>query len=86
MDKTLVTALNAEQITDNRILEMRVQLGKSFRDMRKKKRITLKELADVSGVNFVSIARFETGERGLQTESIIKLCIALGIELRITKK
>ncbi|MDP8899629.1 MAG: helix-turn-helix domain-containing protein [Actinomycetota bacterium] len=55
------------------------RLGR-LRDERKKSRLTQEELARVSGVNRVTIARLETGAAKAKPETVRKLARALKVK------
>lgn len=59
--------------------EMQQELAARERSLRKKRKMTLQQLADASGVSLGSVKRFESsGEISLR--SMIKIAIALGCE------
>ena len=63
--------------------EMAVDAAKRFRDLRKSKNITIKELSDRSGVPYSTLRRFEsTGE--ISFMSLVKIVSALGEDREIT--
>lgn len=41
---------------------VQVQLGRKIRELRKERRLTMRELADLVGVNYTTIHRVETGQ------------------------
>ena len=52
-----------------------------LRKWRKQRGLTLKQLAELSGVHFVSIARLEGEKLDPQLSTLLKLCEALDITL-----
>ena len=59
--------------------EINTDIAKRMAQLRKRKKISQKELAERSGVSLGSLKRFEqTGEISLQ--SLTKLALALGVE------
>ena len=49
-----------------------------LKELRKKKRITQYELAEITGINRVTIARWENSDRGMTLRSALKIAEALG--------
>lgn len=49
-------------------------LGKNIRKVRKAKKMTQGELAEVLGVSKTSVTNYELGQRKISLESIVKLC------------
>ena len=63
--------------------EMAVDAAERFRNLRKSKNITIKELSDRSGVPYSTLRRFEsTGE--ISFMSLVKIVSALGEDREIT--
>ena len=63
--------------------EMAEETAKRFRNVRKLKKITLKELSEKSGVPYSTVRRFEsTGE--ISFLSLVKLSSAMGEDRQIT--
>ena len=56
------------------------ELGKLIRDTRKAQGLTQKDLA---GVSVRLIVEFENGKRGVNIDSVIKLCSLLGLKIDI---
>lgn len=59
------------------------ELGKLIRDTRKAQGLTQKDLALVAGVSVRLIVEFENGKRGVNINSVIKLCSLLGLKIDI---
>ncbi len=59
------------------------ELGKLIRDTRKAQGLTQKDLALVAGVSVRLIVEFENGKRGVNIDSVIKLCSLLGLKIDI---
>ncbi len=53
----------------------------NLRQIRKRKGISLRMLAKLSGVGFVTISRLETGQLDPRLSTLTKLCKALKISL-----
>jgi transcriptional regulator with XRE-family HTH domain len=52
-----------------------------LREWRKRRGLTLKKLADLSGIHWVSVAKLEAGRSDPQLSTLLKLCGALHITL-----
>ena len=64
--------------------EMAIGVAKRFREIRKAKKITMKELSERSGVPYSSLRRFETrGE--ISFLSFVKITSTLGEDVQITR-
>lgn len=59
------------------------ELGKLIRDTRKAQGLTQKDLALVAGVSVRLIVEFENGKRGVNIDSVMKLCSLLGLKIDI---
>lgn len=59
------------------------ELGKLIRDTRKAQGLTQKDLALVAGVSVRLIVEFENGKRGVNIDSVIRLCSLLGLKIDI---
>jgi transcriptional regulator with XRE-family HTH domain len=58
-------------------------LGDKLRELRERKGMSQKELAEAVGFKQPSIARWETGEVAPSFGDLQKLCAALGVKLRV---
>lgn len=54
---------------------------KRLRDERIKQGLSLRRLAELSGVGFVTIARLESGQLDPRLSTVVALCSALGVSL-----
>jgi transcriptional regulator with XRE-family HTH domain len=52
-----------------------------LQEWRKQRRLSLRGLAELSGVHFVSLARIEAGHIDPQLSTLLKLCAALEVSL-----
>ena len=55
------------------------ELGAAVREERRKRKLTMRELADMTGTSPSTICRLETGKAMLQSKSIKKILAALDI-------
>ncbi len=54
--------------------------GMKLRDLRERRALSLRELSDLSGVNYNAIWRIEVGRTGAQPRTVRRLAEALGVE------
>jgi transcriptional regulator with XRE-family HTH domain len=54
--------------------------GMKLRDLREWRALSLRELSDLSGVNYNAIWRIEVGRTGAQPRTVRRLAEALGVE------
>jgi transcriptional regulator with XRE-family HTH domain len=52
-----------------------------LQEWRKRRRLSLRKLGEVSGVHYVSLARMEAGKIDPQLSTLLKLCAALDVSL-----
>ena len=58
---------------------VRIEVGKKVHKIRKEKRITLEELAELSNRSVQSLCKIESGERNFRILTLIALSRALGV-------
>ena len=56
--------------------------GMKLRGLRERQALSLRELADISGVNYNAIWRIEVGRTGAQPRTVRRLAEALGVQPR----
>ena len=61
----------------------REYIGKRIAEIRKAKGMSIRQLADASGVNFANIYKIENGKYNVSIDILNKICKALGVELKI---
>jgi transcriptional regulator with XRE-family HTH domain len=54
--------------------------GMKLRDLRERRALSLRDLSDLSGVNYNAIWRIEVGRTGAQPRTVRRLAEALGVE------
>lgn len=59
----------------------RIRLGENIAEERKKRGMTLRELASASGVSFQNITKIENGKYNVSIDILDKLCKALGLKI-----
>lgn len=65
---------------------MRESIGKQIAAIRKKKGLSLRQLAELTGLNHSNIGKIELGKYSVGVDILGKICDALGCELKITEK
>ena len=61
----------------------REYIGKRIAEIRKAKGMSIRQLADASGVNFANIYKIENGKYNVSIDILNMICLALGVELKI---
>lgn len=64
-------------------MEHRVRIGQQIAELRKKRGLTLKQLAEISGITFQNITKIEHGRYNVSIDILKKLCDALGVRFEI---
>ena len=54
--------------------------GMKLRELRERRALSLRELSELSGVNYNAIWRIEVGRTGSQPRTVRRLATALGVE------
>lgn len=65
---------------------MREEIGRQIAAIRKKKGLSLRQLAELTGLNHSNIGKIELGKYSVGVDILGKICDALGCELKITEK
>lgn len=58
--------------------------GEWLRETRQERRLTLRQLADASGVDFAAISKIELGQREPDADAVIALAVALGEDILVS--
>ena len=61
----------------------REYIGKRIAEIRQAKGLSIRHLAEASGVNFANIYKIENGKYNVSIDILGKICEALGSEIRI---
>lgn len=61
----------------------REYIGKRIAEIRQAKGLSIRQLAEASGVNFANIYKIENGKYNVSIDILGKICEALGSEIRI---
>jgi transcriptional regulator with XRE-family HTH domain len=62
---------------------MREYIGKRIAEIRQAKGLSIRQLADASGVNFANIYKIENGKYNVSIDILGKICDALGYHVDI---
>ena len=63
----------------------REYIGKRLSEIRRKKGLSIRQLADMSGVNFANIYKVENGKYNVSVDILGKICEALGCRIDIVE-
>ena len=66
-------------LRESSLWQVREVVGRRLRALREKRKLTVAELAELSGVNDFEIAFLERGRRSVRFESLLSLSHALGV-------
>ncbi len=59
-------------------------MGRAIKDIRKKKKMTQGDLADITGVSIKFISDVERGKETIQMDKVFNLTRALGLQIYLT--
>ena len=63
-----------------------MKISETLANLRRERKMTVRALAQATGLNISNISLIETGKRIPQIDTLIKILDALGAELMIRKK
>lgn len=61
----------------------RLRIGQRISELRQEKGLSLKELADMVGIDFSNLSKIERGKYNVGIDILYKVCKALVVELKI---
>lgn len=64
----------------------RADIGRQLAELRAKRGLTTRQLADACGVNYANISKIERGSYNVSVDILGRVCEALEAELRIMEK
>ena len=64
----------------------REYIGKRIAEIRQAKGLSIRQLADASGVNFANVYKIENGKYNVSIDILGKICDALGCKIEIVKR
>ena len=64
-------------------MELKKQVGKAIKDLRKGRGYTMQSFADLLGVDRVSVTRYESGKKNLSTSTLERIASALGVTVSV---
>jgi transcriptional regulator with XRE-family HTH domain len=65
---------------------MREYIGKRIAEIRQAKGLSIRQLAEVCGVNFANIYKIENGKYNVSIDILGKICDALEVKLELVDK
>lgn len=65
---------------------MRVYIGKRIAEIRQAKGLSIRQLAEASGVNFANIYKIENGKYNVSIDILGKICEALNCRIEIVEE
>lgn len=71
---------------ENRDTSYRENIGRQIATMRNEARLSVRELAELSGVSFQNITKIENGKYNVSVDILGKICNALNAEIKILAK
>lgn len=66
-------------------MEHRERIGKRIAELRTSKGYTVRQLAELSGVNYTNIGKIENGRYNVSIDILSKICNALGCRIDIVE-
>ena len=67
-------------------MEHRIRIGSQLASIRRKRGLTQEQLAELSGLNRVNIAKIENGRYNVSIDILNKICKVLGAQLSINSE
>ena len=61
-------------------------MGQAIREVRKEKKMTQEDLADITGTSMKFISNVEQGKASVQMDKVIDLTRALGLQIYLTRE
>lgn len=61
----------------------RLRIGQRISELRQEKGLSLKELADMVGIDFSNLSKIERGKYNVGIDILYKVCKSLGVDLKI---
>lgn len=65
------------------MIALRENIGHQIAMLRKKHGLTIRELADLCGINYANVCKIENGKYNISVDIIEKICLALGATVNI---
>ncbi len=70
-------------MTDDKSISMREELGSKLRELREGERLTLQQVAELSGVDYSHISKIERGVYAGSIDTLSKIASAMGARVEI---
>ena len=62
--------------------EVRTKIGQHFMKFRKQKKLSLRKIEALTGIDYSWISKFEKGQVNFEIDTLLKLCSGLKIHLK----
>lgn len=62
--------------------DIKLQLGERIKELRKSKGITQEQLVEIIGSNTNNLSRIENGKKFMSAEKLVKIALALNVEIK----
>lgn len=63
----------------------RIELGQTIAEYRRQQEMTVRELADLSGISYQNITKIEHGKYNVSIDILTRICQALGVRIAIIR-
>lgn len=63
----------------------RIELGQTLAEYRRQHNMTVRELADISGISYQNITKIEHGKYNVSIDILNRICQALGVRIAIMR-
>ena len=67
-------------------LEHRKRIGNTIREIRAKKELSVRQLAQIAGISYSNLSNIENGRYNVSIDILSRVCAALGCELTIIER
>lgn len=67
-------------------MNSREKIGRRIAEIRQTKGLTIRQLAEMSGVNFANIYKIENGKYNVSIDILGKICDALGCRIELKEE
>lgn len=68
------------------MMKERERIGERLAELRKAKGLSMRQLAEMSGVNFANIYKIENGRYNVSIDILGKICDALGCRIELKEE
>ena len=64
----------------------RTRIGNTIREMREKRELSVRQLAEIAGISYSNLSNIENGRYNVSIDILSRVCAALGCELTIIER